>query len=91
MTNSTIVVPVLHKGDIFRKDGPIGAYKIERIMLPGYPEYDGGVPGVSVRLSTRRGWRRDGLFLPCCDVTDFYDHCDNSGRRLWNANLAKTG
>lgn len=39
----------LQAGQIWRKRGPIDAIKIERVMLPGYPENDGGAPGISFR------------------------------------------
>ena len=35
-------------GQVWRKLGPYGWWKIERIVAPGYPRYDGGLPGVSI-------------------------------------------
>ena len=38
----------IKEGQIWRKDGPHGWYRIEHICDPEYPEYDGGLPGVFV-------------------------------------------
>lgn len=41
----------IKEGQIWRKEGPVGWIKIERIQDPEYPcEYDGGCHGVVVRL-----------------------------------------
>jgi len=36
-------------GQIWRKQGPYGWLKIERILAPGYPDYDGGLSGCVAR------------------------------------------
>ena len=38
----------LQAGQIWRKTGPVEALKIVRVMQPGYTEYDGGAPGISI-------------------------------------------
>lgn len=40
---------ILKEGQIWRKQGPYDWIKIERILMPGYPDYDGGLPGIVVR------------------------------------------
>ncbi|MDH0609858.1 hypothetical protein N5D28_13325 [Stutzerimonas stutzeri] len=52
-------------GQVWRKMGPIDALRIERVMLPGNPQYDGGAPGISVRrtvYSHRVKWSKDTGF-----------------------------
>ena len=39
----------LKEGQIWRKQGPYDWIRIERIIMPGYPDYDGGLPGMVVR------------------------------------------
>lgn len=36
-------------GQVWRKQGPYGWLKIERILAPGHPDYDGGLPGCVAR------------------------------------------
>ena len=36
-------------GQVWRKHGPHGWLKIEKILDPRYPEYDGGLPGCVAR------------------------------------------
>lgn len=53
-------------GQVWRKMGPIDALRIERVMLPGNPQYDGGAPGISVRrtvYSHRVKWAKDTAFM----------------------------
>lgn len=40
------------------------------VMLPGQPEYDGGVPGISFRLLKRR--KRTTYFFVCNSVEEFF-------------------
>lgn len=58
----------LSAGQVWRKSGPIGALKIEGLLYPGQPDYDGGLQGVSVvrsvALCDRIVWGRRGGFLP---------------------------
>lgn len=57
----------LARGQVWRKCGPSDAVEILRVMLPGHDEYDGGLPGISVRSSqigeTAVTWRKDTWFL----------------------------
>ena len=58
----------IEKGQIWRKCGPSDAVEVVRVMLPGRLDYDGGLPGISVR-STQIGnqavtWRKDTWFIP---------------------------
>jgi len=39
----------LKVGQVWRKQGPYGWLKIEQILAPGCPEYDGGLPGCVAR------------------------------------------
>lgn len=39
----------LKVGQIWRKLGPYGWVRIEMLLYPGYPEYDGGLQGIVVR------------------------------------------
>lgn len=63
-------------GQVWRKCGPVDALRIERILLPGYPRYDGGAPGISVRQSTvgssgiywsKKTWFKLGTFNQLMD------------------------
>lgn len=60
----------LDVGQVWRKCGPVGAIRIIRVMQPGRPEYDGGLPGISVvqtqigDRSTRVHWSRQSVFWP---------------------------
>lgn len=38
-------------GQVWRKSGPCDALKVERVMLPGTPDDDGGAPGIVCRFS----------------------------------------
>lgn len=59
----------LEVGQIWRKCGPVDAIKIKSIILPEYPDYDGGLNGISVRFSrlpsnaTSVSWAREGSFI----------------------------
>ncbi|MFK5950947.1 MAG: hypothetical protein QM500_19520 [Methylococcales bacterium] len=54
------------QGQIWRKLGPIDAFKIVRVMMPGHPEHDGASNGLSVRFTAigSRGvsWQRRTWF-----------------------------
>jgi len=39
----------IKEGQIWRKEGPYDWLRIERIIAPGYPNYDGGLAGVVVK------------------------------------------
>jgi len=38
----------IEEGQVWRKQGPYDWVKIERIVDPDYPEYDGGLPGATI-------------------------------------------
>jgi len=59
--------------------------KITHILLPSYPNYDGGAPGVStVETNGNGNWKRRGCFYCCADENEFikimadhlYCHCE---------------
>lgn len=58
----------LAKGQVWRKCGPSDAIEIVRVMQPGHAEFDGGLPGISVRSSQIGNravtWRKDTWFMP---------------------------
>jgi hypothetical protein len=39
---------------------------IERVVMPGYPDYDGGLPGVSVK------WGKKSWFVPARNAEEFW-------------------
>jgi len=71
------------KGDVWKKDGPIGAHEVIRVQFPGREHYDGGLKGVSCRVT-----RTDGsdapreVFVPAKDSTHFAKQMQDSGRHL---------
>lgn len=66
--NASFVPCPLEKGQVWRKCGPSDAIEIIRVMQPGHREFDGGLPGISVRSSEigshRVFWRKDTWFMP---------------------------
>lgn len=58
----------IQPGTVFRKLGPIGWFGIERILMPGFPGYDGGMPGVVFSTTMKRssdgkvGWKHRGFW-----------------------------
>lgn len=75
----------LEPGQVWRKHGPVGALKIERILLPGFPDYDGASPGVSCRHSKigrygRIVWERGTWFHPAGSQEDFWQQMKVSHR-----------
>ena len=38
----------IEEGQVWRKEGPYGWLRVERIVAPNYPEYDGGLPGATI-------------------------------------------
>lgn len=77
----------LTKGQVFRKNGPCDWMRVERVLIPGHPEYDGALPGVSVRRSDSggRGWKKRGWFVPAANDQDFIDHMHRNFRFLAEA------
>lgn len=45
--------------------------EISAVMIPGYREYDGGLPGVSFRWLKRR-YGGTGWFFPCKSLDEFF-------------------
>ena len=78
----------LQPGQIFRKAGPQDWMKINIIQLPGYPDYDGGSPGVfftPCTFSTRnnRLYRsKKGFFQRAADEEDFLKQMKRENRKL---------
>lgn len=72
------------KGQVFRKDGPRDWMRVERVLIPEHPEYDGALPGVSVRRSDSggRGWQKQGWFVPACTDQQFLDKMTGDCRYL---------
>lgn len=61
----------LHVGQVWRTAGPYGWVRVESLMFPGSPDYDGGAPGVSVRERTHRGqWRDCRWFIPAASEAE---------------------
>jgi len=58
----------LAKGQVWRKCGPSDAIEVVRVMQPDHAEFDGGLPGISVRSSQIGNravmWRKDTWFMP---------------------------
>jgi hypothetical protein len=44
--------------------------EIKAVLVPGHPEYDGGIPGVSFRYLKRPG--KPSWFYPCRTVDEFF-------------------
>ena len=69
-------------GEVWKKMGPADAIKIVGVQLPGYPNYDGALPGVSVLFSTIKGnWGRKRWFYPCNSYRQFKKDMKMSNRR----------
>lgn len=49
--NNEFTQHTLSIGQIWRKCGPVDAIKIRLVMLQDYPEYDGGMMGISAFMS----------------------------------------
>lgn len=61
----------LENGDVWRRNGPLGWWRIKFCTMPGYPEEQGG-PGFAVDSTVGMGgWSRMGAFYPCCDTNGF--------------------
>lgn len=58
----------LAKGQVWRKCGPSDAIQVIRVMQPRHSEYDGGIPGISVRSSQIGNqavtWSKNSWFMP---------------------------
>ena len=44
--------------------------RINAVLVPGHPEYDGAMPGISFTYLKRRG--KPSWFFPCNNVDDFF-------------------
>lgn len=65
--NKPFIAVPLEVGQVWRKAGPADAIKIVRVMQPGHSEYDGGLPGISVRrseIAKKVRWLSDTEFWP---------------------------
>ncbi len=75
---------ILQVGDIFRKTGPCDWCRVERIVLPGFQEFDNGAPGVSVSFSEffrgRPRWSPKGWFVLARDAAHFLEQMEASYR-----------
>jgi hypothetical protein len=78
-------------GMTFRKDGPNDWWRVVRTQLPGDRHYDGGLPGVSVRVSKATHILKDGswgqswgspVFVPATSGDDFLRKAKDGYRRL---------
>ena len=81
-------------GMVFRKDGPSDWWRVVRTQLPGDRQYDGGLPGVSVRVSKATKLLKDGswgqswsspVFVPAKSGDDFLRAAKGGYRRLVEA------
>ena len=57
----------LERGQVWRTRGPCGWIRIESVVLPGRPEYDGGAPGVQYRSRSREGKWGQSWFMVARD------------------------
>ncbi|MFW5804096.1 MAG: hypothetical protein ACOCWG_02575 [bacterium] len=74
-------------GDIWRKHGPCDWMKIECRQWPKFSEFDGGLKGASVQISTGRGgWYRDSVFVAAPIPDDFASYMKSCGRSLIRKN-----
>lgn len=70
----------IYPGQVWRKRGPCGWLRVEQVLIPGEPGYDGGLPGVWVTFGTYRGafprLRQEFLAASSCAafVTDMANH-----------------
>jgi len=49
--DAPFVAAPIKAGQVWRKSGPCDALKIEKVMLRGTPDDDGGLPGIVCRFS----------------------------------------
>ena len=63
---------MIQRGTLLRYKGfeTTPSVEIRAVMLPGHPEHDGGLPGISFRWLKRRP--RQGWFYPCNTVEEFF-------------------
>lgn len=76
-----------HKGEIWRKQGPIGWLKIVRDLTPDGVDYDGGCPGFSVRygnysITLKRPVFRKTVFISCRNYDEFVEKNHKECRHL---------
>jgi len=77
--NEEIGVESVKPGAVWRKDGPCDWLRVERLMLPGEPGYDGGLAGVSVKPGRSvggkfRASRGPSWFVPARSRSAFARH-----------------
>jgi hypothetical protein len=70
-------------GQVWRKHGPQGWIKIVGFQLPDYPDYDGGMKGVSIIKRWPSGdWAKGRWFHPAKDEDDFIKNMKDTCRYL---------
>lgn len=63
---------MIEVGDIWRRCGPCEWVRVMEVHLPGYDNYDGALPGVSVNFTSSRGkWLKRRWFIACKDEAQF--------------------
>lgn len=74
----------LREGQVWRKAGPFDWLRVEKVMLPGTPGDDGGLPGVSFDTLGKHGKSKRGssLFLPASKEADVLEWLASTGREL---------
>jgi len=73
-------VSKVYEGQVWRKRGPFGWIRVDRIMLPGHRHDDGGMPGVSVCVRSGIGKWGDSIFIPCSSIEGFESYCRREQR-----------
>ena len=74
-------------GDRWKRNGPVGDTRVQRVMLPGAPNYDGGAPGVSVRIRQFDGSWKD-YFVLAASADDFAQRMSHQGKSLVSRGVA---
>ena len=84
--------PRLERGQIWRTKGRYGWIRIEHVMLPGRPEYDGGLPGISYETRDPTGRWGGGWFAPASGEKDALRIVRQANyRRFLATDLAREG
>jgi hypothetical protein len=76
----------LSVGQVWRTEGMFGWERVERVVLPGWPDFDGGMPGIVVRERSPRGrWTQQTWFIPARSEEDAIRHLTVGGYRRFPA------
>lgn len=67
-------------GDVWKKDGPIGALEVVLPQFPDRGHYDGGLTGVGCNVTTMSGDK--ATFIPARDDEQFAKTMHDHGREL---------